>query len=77
MRPESLTGLYWSIRGTVLCQQHAPEAAEDRWTAESWCPLPESSQGFHGDRYQCQLCSPDGTAVAHANGRLPSPFSSK
>lgn len=25
MLPESSTGLYWSIRGTVLCRAHAAE----------------------------------------------------
>jgi len=64
MRPESATGLYWSIRGAVLCTEHAKDIDDDRWTVESWEPLPESSQGLR--QYQCQRCSRDGTALADA-----------
>lgn len=77
MRRDSSTGLYWSIRGTVLCKQHADGLDDARWKVEGWEPLPDSSQGFHGSRYKCQRCSADGTALAYANGRAPSPFSSK
>jgi hypothetical protein len=61
-RPESPTGLYWSIRGTVLCEQHAEGIGDDRWVMDGWEPLPESSQKFR--QYQCQRCSADGTALA-------------
>lgn len=77
MRPDSSTGLYWSIRGTVLCVQHAKDVDDNRWSGEGWEALPNSSQGFHGTSYQCQRCSPDGTALADASGRPPSPFSSR
>ena len=45
MCPESSTGLYWSIRGTVACGQHAPERGRpldggDRSTTRS-------SRGFN------------------------------
>ena len=62
MLPESSTGLYWSIRGTVLCEHHAKDIDDSRWIAEEWQPVPESSQGLQ--QYQCQRCSPDGTALA-------------
>jgi hypothetical protein len=61
MRPESPSGLYWSIRGKVLCAEHTSEIDDDRWAAENWEPLPESSR-FR--QYQCQRCSADGTALA-------------
>ena len=64
MRPDSPTGLYWSIRGTVLCTQHLKEIDEDRWKCDGWEPLPSSSQAPEGYRYQCQRCSNDGTALA-------------
>ena len=67
MRPESASGLYWSIRGTVLCAQHAKDIEDDRWAAEDWQPVPESSQGLQ--QYQCQRCSPDGTALADNRAR--------
>jgi hypothetical protein len=65
MLPESSMGLYWSIRGTVLCARHTNELDEARRAAESWTPLPKSSQGLHGTWYQCQRCSAEGTALAH------------
>jgi hypothetical protein len=70
MRPESASGLYWSIRGKVLCAEHASEINDDRWAAENWEPLPESSRSR---QYQCQRCSPDGTALADTTTRRPSP----
>ena len=45
MRPESSTGLYWSIRGAILCVDHSKEVDEHRWIVEEWQPVPESSQG--------------------------------
>lgn len=67
MRPESASGLYGSIRGTVLCERHANEIEDVRWAAEEWQPVPESSQGMQ--HYQCQRCSPDGTALADSRAR--------
>jgi hypothetical protein len=66
MRPESSTGLYWSIRGSVLCAQHAGEIDDERWIADAWEPLPPSSQGGRGAHYQCRRCSPDGTTLRRA-----------
>ena len=40
MRPESPSGLYWSMRGKVLCAEHTSEIDDDRWAAENWEPLP-------------------------------------
>jgi hypothetical protein len=71
MPPESPTGLYWSLRGAVLCAEHAAQVDTPTWLAERWEPLPETSQGLHGARYQCQRCSPTGTAVARLSDRPP------
>jgi hypothetical protein len=68
MRPESPTGLFWSIRGSVLCRRHAQDIEDVRWAAENWEPLPESSQG--SQHYQCQRCSPDGMALADSHSNL-------
>ena len=65
MRPESLTGIYWSIRGEVACSEHAPDIEDPRWTVERWEPVPVSSGHVHGWRYQCQHCAIDGRAVIH------------
>jgi hypothetical protein len=44
-------------------EKHAREVTVDAWRFDGWTPLPESSQG-ENPRYQCQRCSPDGTALA-------------
>ena len=66
---DSPTGLFWSLRGAVLCIEHAAQLDGRAWLTERWEPLPETSQGFHGARYQCQKCSPDGTALVHGSDR--------
>jgi hypothetical protein len=63
MRPPTSTGLYWSIRGKVLCNAHAGDVSDDSWTSERWQPLPFSAQGVHGLRYQCVSCG--GRAISH------------
>lgn len=67
VRQESVTGLYWSNSGDVLCLEHARGIGAPRWQEEEWKPLPAASQHWtKGWRYQCQRCSPDGRAVVHA-----------
>ena len=34
MRPPTFLGLYWSIRGEVACEKHAPDTDDPRWTIE-------------------------------------------
>jgi CRP-like cAMP-binding protein len=58
MLPDSPTALYWSLRGEVACSAHTPDPCCSQWMAEGWQPLPKSSQGIRGSRYQCQHCSP-------------------
>jgi hypothetical protein len=71
MRPPPALGLYWSIRGEVACEAHAPDYDERRWTIEGWEPMPESLLHRRGARYQCQHCAIDGRAVAHAHRNNP------
>ena len=61
--PPSATGLYWSIRGEVACDEHAPLVDDPRWTVEGWHPLPVSSGQMQGSRYQCQFCAIDGRPI--------------
>lgn len=61
----SATKLYWSIRGEVACNEHAPETDDPRWTVEGWAPVPVSSGQIQGTRYQCQHCAIDGRAIVH------------
>jgi hypothetical protein len=65
MRPPSPTGLYWSIRGEVACEAHAPATDDARWTIWGWAPIPVSSGKVRGARYRCQHCRTDGRAVVH------------
>jgi len=65
MRPDSTTGLYWSIRGEVACTEHAPDTDDSRWVTQRWAPVPMSASLPQGSRYQCQHCSVDGRAVVH------------
>jgi hypothetical protein len=71
VRPESVTRLYWSIRGEVACAAHAPEPQEPQWFIEGWQPLPPSSPNIKTGRYQCQHCARDGRAIAHRASALP------
>lgn len=66
MRPDTPTGLYWSIRGHVACVEHADQIPDGLWTSERWAPLPLSSQGVRGRTYECQTCSPSNTAIRRA-----------
>jgi len=59
-RPPSVTGLYWSIRGEVACDEHAPAVNNPRWTMERCGPVLVSSGQMPGSRYQCQFCAIDG-----------------
>ena len=66
-RSASVTGLYWSNCGDVLCLEHAKEIGALRWQEEEWEPLPAATQcRTKGWRYQCERCSPQGKAVVHA-----------
>jgi hypothetical protein len=59
--PPSVTGLYWSIRGEVACDEHSPTVDDPRWTIGGWNPVPVSSGHVHGSRYQ--FCAADGRAI--------------
>jgi len=52
--------LFWSKRGDVACESHAPDAGSERWKAEGWCSIPASANGRHGLTYQCPHCASDG-----------------
>jgi CheY-like chemotaxis protein len=53
--------LFWSKRGEIACERHAPAQPSDRWRTEGWQTLPE----LEGRRitYQCQHC--DKRAILH------------
>lgn len=67
MEREPASRLYWSIRGHVACDHHAPNRQSAQWTAECWEIIPDTAafdrQGQ--PRYQCQSCAQSGLAIVH------------
>jgi CheY-like chemotaxis protein len=57
--------LFWSKRGEIACESHAPAARSERWEAEGWRAVPH----IEGRRitYQCQYC--DKRAILHTRRR--------
>jgi CheY-like chemotaxis protein len=49
------THLFWSKRGEIACERHAPAEQSTRWVNEGWQQLPR----LEGRRitYQCQHCA--------------------
>jgi|SRR5688572_11284355 len=60
--PESVTGLYWSARGHVLCGDHAMEIAAEEWTKARWVATPATTRL----PLQCEQCSPQRNPVTRA-----------
>ena len=54
------TRLYWSNRGEVACESHAPDPKESRWFVEGWQLMPPRA---HRVRYRCQHCGGSGAAT--------------
>ena len=63
--PPSVSGLYWSIRGEVACDEHAPAVDDPRWTIEGWNPVPISAGTCTALIIRCQFCGVDGRAIVH------------
>src|SRR5687768_2899504 len=59
-------GLFWSKRGEVACQAHAPTFDAHRWQAEGWCAIPEAARRQRLP-YQCPRCAADGRMHRHAH----------
>ena len=59
--------LYWSVRGEVACDAHAPEPTDPRWYVEGWQRLPVRAPRGRRTRYECQHC---GRASGAAGRRL-------
>ena len=62
--------LFWSRRGDVACEAHAPAADSERWLQESWSAIPESAAPRHGLIYQCPQCARDGRVHRHVGRTL-------
>ena len=65
MHPPTVTGLYWSIRGEVACDEHAPRVDDPQWTFEGWTPIPDTSGFMKGAYFQCPHCAQDGGTIVH------------
>jgi hypothetical protein len=48
--------LFWSRRGMVACDAHAPLPASDLWRLEGWQPVPDWRRRANGTALQCQVC---------------------
>ena len=70
VHPPSITGLYWSIRGEVACDEHTPTVDDPRRTIEAG-PCGVSCGQTQRWRYQCQFCAIDGRAIIK-NGQVRS-----
>ena len=55
--------LYWSNRGEVACETHAPDPRESRWFVEGWQLMPSRAQRSRKATYQCQHCGGAGAAT--------------
>ena len=46
--------LFWTKRGVVACDTHAPMPGSDEWQTQGWQPVP----GRQGNQaaLQCQFC---------------------
>lgn len=62
--------LFWSRKGEIACEQHAPGSSTPRWEAEGWQAIP----AVPGRRisYQCQHCGRG--AVRHQTQPPASPL---
>lgn len=56
--------LFWSKRGAVACEKHAPVKDLDRWHAEGWQAIPRE-QGTRQAVYQCERCPGSTGPVRH------------
>ena len=55
--------LYWSARGQVACENHAPRTDDPRWAAEDWQALPNPLYTPRGASFQCQQCPQSGNPI--------------
>ena len=62
MAPDVREPLYWSIRGAIACERHAPSRDDARWAGEKWKPLVAPGRRIG---YRCQYCY--GTAIDIGN----------
>jgi CheY-like chemotaxis protein len=54
--------LFWSRRGDVACETHAPVAGSGRWRDEGWAVIPSGATRNRVE-YRCQYC--DGGPIRH------------
>ena len=48
--------LFWSKRGIVACDTHAPSLDSDEWRVHGWQQVPASQHGINTAALQCQFC---------------------
>src|SRR5688572_18089703 len=60
VEPPLLEVLFWSRRGEIACQVHAPDRQSQNWTIDGWREIPAEADGRRGLKYQCPRCAPNG-----------------
>lgn len=48
--------LFWSKRGVVACDVHAPNLESDEWRTQGWQQVPGWRQSITAKVLQCQFC---------------------
>ena len=57
------TRLYWSNRGEVACESHAPDPSDPRWSVEGWQLMPLRVYRALTSSYRCQHCESKSAAL--------------
>jgi CheY-like chemotaxis protein len=63
--------LFWSRKGEVACDAHAPAPGDPRRASEAWQPIP--LHALRRIQYQCQHCVA-GQPIRHASPKVRSPL---
>ena len=50
-----MNNVFWSKRGIVACEMHAPTVESDEWRTQGWQQVPRLRQG-NATELQCQFC---------------------
>ena len=60
--------LYWSNKGEVACEAHAPDQDSDRWVREGWQPMGKVETIMYGSQLggppRCGICDAQARRVS-------------
>ncbi len=55
--------LFWSERGAIACEKHAPFRGSDSWVWERWERVPHEAYAETAFELQCETCAAKKQAV--------------